>query len=226
MGEVSLSLSTCDANASSRPSVSNPALERRKSCAPRFEVITTIEFVKSARRPRPSVSRPSPSICNKRSKNDESAFSNSSKSNTENGCSRMRAVNVPSPPVNPPTRRVTAVASAYSLMSKRAIRRSSPKKNRARDLAISVLPVPVGPVKRSDAIGLRGRVKPALVVARSSTINFTAALCPITRSSNHLVVRSTSKLTSSSSRNDGKPVSFANAAVTSATLISGDCSAK
>ena len=54
----------------------------------------------------------------------------------------------------------TECSSMVSLMSKRSRLDSEPNRNSASALASSVLPVPVGPAKRSTAVGLLGSFMP------------------------------------------------------------------
>ena len=170
---------------------------------------------KSATRPPASVKRPSPNSCKSKSKNDGSAFSTSSKRTTAKGCSRILAVSWPSVAPTPPMSRLTARGSAYSLMSKRSKRLRSRKKNSASAFAISVLPTPVGPMNKSDAMGRRGRVRPAFTVAIKSVTSRTASVCPITRAASQASVAATSSGVSSSNSSKGKPVSAEKAATTS-----------
>ena len=69
----------------------------------------------------------------------------------------------------------------YSLMSSRTSRSAEPKRNSASALAISVLPVPVGPTKRKTASGRLGSVRPALTSAIRSTRQSIASGWPSTR---------------------------------------------
>ena len=93
-----------------------------------FVVSTMRALVQSAVRPRASVSRPSPSICNSRSKTSGWAFSTSSNRTTANGWRRRALVSRPSGWSNVPTRRAAEPGSPYSLRSKRSSRPASPKR--------------------------------------------------------------------------------------------------
>ena len=66
-------------------------------------------------------------------------------------------------------------------MSIRMSRRSSWKRNSARALASSVLPVPVGPTNRNTPTGRRGCLRPARAARTASATARTACSCPITR---------------------------------------------
>jgi hypothetical protein len=107
-------------------------------------------------------------------------------------------------------------------MSMRIIRWRSRYRNSASDLAISVLPTPVGPMNRSEASGRSGRASAALTVASRSTIASTACTWPITRRLNQSRLAARSKGTVSSSSSSGRPVSRENAAVTSAAVSGED----
>ncbi len=69
----------------------------------------------------------------------------------------------------------------YSLMSSRIIRSPEPNRNSASALAISVLPVPVGPTNSRTACGRVGSVSPAFTSATRSTMHSTASGWPTTR---------------------------------------------
>ena len=131
---------------------------------PRFEVSTMIALWKYVVRPRPSVSRASPSTWSSRSNTDGCAFSISSSSTTPNGWLRTAAVSravasPPSPP--PPNSRSAAHGSVYSLMSRRTMRSGAPNRYAATLRASSVLPTPVGPTNSSDASGLSAGLRGA-----------------------------------------------------------------
>ena len=117
--------------------------------APRFEVMITTAWRKSATSPAASLSRPSSNSCSIRLRTEGSAFSTSSSRTTQNGWARTRLVSTPSGFQRSPISRAAAPGTLYSLMSRRTSRLSSPNRYSARALAISVLPVPVGPVNRN-----------------------------------------------------------------------------
>ena len=126
----------------------------------------TIALRKSAVRPRASVSRPSPSAESSASKTSGCAFSISSSSTTQNGCSRTRRRQLAALAVAgcqpEPISFATASPLPYSPMSKRITRSRLPNRNSASALASSVLPTPVGPTKKSVASGLPGSCRPGL----------------------------------------------------------------
>ena len=119
---------------------------------------------KSATAPRGSLSRPSSNTCRNRSHTPGSAFSNSSSSTTENGSRRIRLTSDASPPKSssPPSMRRALPGFWYSDRSIRIIRSPEPNRYSASDLAISVLPVPVGPTNSSTACGRVGSARPGL----------------------------------------------------------------
>ena len=93
----------------------------------------------------------------------------------------------------------------YSLMSIRTSRSADPKRNSARVLAISVLPVPVGPTKRNTPSGRVGSVTPALIIAMRSTMQSTASGCSSTRSVKKERTSSSGSGAAASSSASGKP---------------------
>ena len=83
--------------------------------------------------------------------------------------------------------------------------RREPNRYSASALAISVLPVPVGPTNSSTACGRVGSVSPALISATRSTMHSTASGCPITREAKNARSPSTSSRSRSSSSEAGSP---------------------
>ena len=69
----------------------------------------------------------------------------------------------------------------YSLMSKRIIDSSLPKKYAANAFVSSVLPTPVGPEKIKLAIGRFGFFKPTRALRIAFETALTASSCPIKR---------------------------------------------
>ncbi len=162
---------------------------------------------KSATAPRASLSRPSSKTCRNTSQTLVSAFSNSSSSTTENGCRRIWPTSERSSRSlsRSPSIRHAEPAFWYSLMSIRTIRSPDPNRNSASALAISVLPVPVGPTNSSTACGRVGSVSPALISATRSTMQSTASGWPITRALKNARSAAMSSRSRSSSRVSGSP---------------------
>ena len=173
--------------------------------APRFEVMMITAWRKSAGSPRGSLSRPSSKTCRNRSQTLGSAFSNSSSSTTENGWRRIRATSEASSGSPEPSIRRAEPGFWYSLQSIRIIRSPEPNRCSASALAISVLPVPVGPTNSSTACGRVGSVSPAFSSATRSTMHSTASGWPITREPKKTRSASTSSRTRSSSSSGGSP---------------------
>ena len=164
--------------------------------------MTITAWRKSAVAPRGSLSRPSSNTCRNRSQTLGSAFSNSSSSTTENGWRRIRRHERRVLGARRRRRRASATREPgfwYSLMSSRIIRSPEPNRNSASALAISVLPVPVGPTNSSTACGRVGSVSPALSSATRSTMHSTASGWPITRAPKNARSASTSSRSRSSS---------------------------
>eukprot|EP00732_Lithocolla_globosa_P002473 Lithocolla_globosa_v1_NODE_1634_length_2432_cov_41.369794.p3 type:complete len:208 gc:universal NODE_1634_length_2432_cov_41.369794:1656-1033(-) len=69
----------------------------------------------------------------------------------------------------------------YSVMSILTMFRSESNKNSASVLHNSVLPTPVGPRKKKEAMGRESVFSPALVNRMASHTAFTASICPTTR---------------------------------------------
>ena len=160
---------------------------------------------KSAASPRGSLRRPSSKTCRKRSNTPGSAFSNSSSSTTLNGWRRIRATSDASSSSPSPSIRRAAPGFWYSLMSSRIIRSPDPNRYSASALAISVLPVPVGPTNSSTACGRVGSVSPALISATRSIMHSTASGWPITREAKNARSAPTSSRSRSSSSEAGRP---------------------
>ena len=78
--------------------------------------------------------------------------------------------------------RDTEYFSIYSLMSKRIMASSEPKRALASVLASSVLPTPVGPKNRKEPIGRLGSFSPERARRMALAIALTASAWPITRS--------------------------------------------
>ena len=83
--------------------------------------------------------------------------------------------------------------------------RREPNRYSASALAISVLPVPVGPTNSSTACGRVGSVSPALSSATRSTMHSTASGWPITRAAKNARSASTSSRSRSSSSDGRQP---------------------
>ena len=90
-------------------------------------------------------------------------------------------------------------------MSRRMSRDADPNMYSARVLAISVLPVPVGPTSRKTPSGRVGSVRPALTSATRSTRQSTASGWPMTRSERKPRTASVSSGASGSSIASGRP---------------------
>mmetsp|Transcript_1043 Transcript_1043/g.3424 ORF Transcript_1043/g.3424 Transcript_1043/m.3424 type:complete len:338 (+) Transcript_1043:653-1666(+) len=132
---------------------------------PTFDVRMMSVFLNEITRPLESVNRPSSRICNIMLNTSGCAFSISSRSKTPNGLRRTASVRVPPCP-NPaypggaPISLETLCRSMYSDMSSRVMLSWLPKKRSANALTSSVLPTPVGPANKSDAIGRSALFKP------------------------------------------------------------------
>ncbi len=87
------------------------------------------------------------------------------------------------------------------------MRSGEPNRNSASVLAISVLPVPVGPAKRKTPRGRVGSVTCALIMATRSTRHSMASDCPSTRPSKWRRNESRSSVSRSSRMLVGRPVS-------------------
>ena len=176
---------------------------------------------KSATAPRGSLRRPSSNTCRNRSHTPGSAFSNSSSSTTENGWRRIRPTSDASVPTSSsPSIRRALPGFWYSDRSSRIIRSPDPNRYSASALAISVLPVPVGPTKSSTPSGRVGSVRPALSSATRSTTHSTASGWPITRVAKNARSSSTSSRERSSSIASGIPERSDTVASTSSTEYS------
>ena len=137
---------------------------------------------KSAVWPLRSVIRASSKTWRKVSHTLGCAFSNSSSSSTEKGCWRIwSASESPCSPSVCPRRRSRLSRVCSSLMSSRNSVLVVPNSHSASALAISVLPVPVGPAKRKTPTGRVGSVTPAFIMATRSTRQSTASSWPRTR---------------------------------------------
>jgi hypothetical protein len=143
-------------------------------------------------------------------------FSNSSSRSTEKGCLRTCAISGAaccSVAASPRSRsRLSGVW--YSLMSRRTSRSSEPKTKALNALAISVLPVPVGPTKRKTPSGRVGSVSPAFTSAMRSTRQSTASGCPSTLASKKARTRSRLSVARGSSTWSGSPVASLSVEIT------------
>lgn len=109
----------------------------------------------------------------------------------------------------------TECSSMVSLMSKRSRLDSEPNRNSASALASSVLPVPVGPAKRSTAVGLLGSFIPERATRTASATALIACAWPFTRSSSVASMRSSLSRSSPASCATGSLQRSATAAATS-----------
>lgn len=125
-------------------------------CSCKFAVKTIIVFEKSAVCPAESVSFPSSKICRSRRRTFGCALSASSKSSKEYGLRRTLFTKNPlsenpTYPGGAPISRDTVCASLYSDKSIR-IKLFESNSTSAVSFAASVLPTPVGPQNRNDAV--------------------------------------------------------------------------
>ena len=94
----------------------------------------------------------------------------------------------------------------YSLMSMRTMARASSKRNSARARASSVLPTPVGPMKRNEPMGRLGSDSPARLRRMALATAETASSWPTTRACRASSMRMSFSTSPSSSRLTGTPV--------------------
>ena len=92
-----------------------------------------------------------------------------------------------------------------SLMSRRIIRSGDPKRNSASALAISVLPVPVGPTKRKTPSGRRRIGDAGFHQGHPLDEQWTASGCPSTRASKNARTWSTASGAEDRGRTSGEP---------------------
>ena len=126
---------------------------RMMSWLPAFEVAMIMVLRAFTLLPRPSVKTPSSRICKNKSWTERLAFSNSSSSSTQYGCSRSMSGSTPLWLASPSNWK-SASPSLNSDISRRCNLCSPPKKIFASAFAVSVFPTPVGPRKRNEPIGL------------------------------------------------------------------------